>query len=135
MILMKSFRGSKTKTEPDISEPIYTFVDSFKKNPKKFRIHLDNDLNYIVVYEGVSLGWFRPNDKPYFHRRYSDMYIVDLRCDEFELTNDEKQYIKEQLTPLWIQSIKRMHHLHDLKAFRKGRVARKRLLGIFKGEN
>jgi hypothetical protein len=45
-------KKQKTKEEyvPDISEPVISFVETFKKNPRRFKIYTDYDLDILVNY-------------------------------------------------------------------------------------
>lgn len=127
------------KKKPNISEPVISFVETFKANPKRFKCkQLDlNDLDKLAHNRndyGPYIKRFKLTDN---HEKLSWEFTTQIyaiaRCDEeirgpAVVTNQEAQYIYDAMKPYFeTLEMKRL----DLILYRYRRPLRRKLMEIY----
>lgn len=123
---------------PDISEPVLSFVETFRNNPRRFSISLDWYIPGAESYCGytlkdritgeefsasVSKGW------SWDGRTYTETWY---KCPSF-LTKDEWEYILESLSCYYKERDARLAYLRATRVAVMRRRERSRLTEIYKG--
>lgn len=79
----------KKETPKNIAEPVISFVECFKKNPRRFKMKVDFPNGGGIHY--------------YLFDRYSNKRFILSRCYKdnyyvgFNISDDEQEYIKEHV--------------------------------------
>lgn len=124
-------KNSVKQNTLDISEPVYSFVKTFKENPKRFVLKLDYSGDYVKYtltdrYE--KLCWEFEIVYSYFMGQSQPSYILGDAC---WLTRDEVNYIYEAMEGYYIG---RMNLLEQKKQQRRNRLhtkQRKALIEVY----
>lgn len=117
--------------KPDISEPVISFVETFKANPKRFKVKYINSEHrmsgfypYHLIDEQAKLTWFfRIRDDSYTTIDYYARYTQTRLCSYPDfLTDEEAHFIFNQLkTYFYDKSVR----LKRLRKQRKDRLLNK----------
>ena len=99
------------KTPPDISEPVFSFVELVKNDPKRFRLNLDNEVNRRWLEENDTNTYdiYRLYDKKFRDYRVFGVLKLDYPCKPYiigcknisYLNPDELMYIYINLKPIF----------------------------------
>ena len=136
--LRKLFKKEKTITEqlqivvPQISEPVYSFVQTVKENPKRFRITSIWSLDYteytledkveILFWTADRVRWYSCMDnKPYFYY---------LNYPKF-LTESEVKYIFKELESVFKERASKFLKLQTIRKERAAQKERQKLIDIY----
>ncbi|QCQ61927.1 hypothetical protein Barba19A_gp087 [Rheinheimera phage vB_RspM_Barba19A] len=101
------------KTPPDISEPVISFVELVKNNPDRFRLNLDSKASKEYLRDNYKWGYnlYILLDKQF--KQQNVLGVLDINLCSFDaprfisdesvsyLTGDEREYIYEQLKPIF----------------------------------
>jgi hypothetical protein len=101
------------KTPPDISEPVISFVELVKNNPDRFRLNLDSKDSKEYLRDNYKWGYnlYILLDKQF--KQQNVLGVLEANLCDFNaprfisdesvsyLTGDEREYIYEQLKPIF----------------------------------
>ena len=127
-IVEKEYEGKEPARELDISEPIISFVNTFKENPKRFT---------YVEYEGYVCSLhtdYRVLTDTFTGEVFKiaeSHYGWSIRNSEIKLTADEIDYIDREIMKPYR---KRKNRYHRIVNERKELQERRRLTKIYKQE-
>lgn len=135
----------------DISEPVISFLETVRKNPKRFKVGvdcsvyiLDKSIVEIPDYKAykiwdkyLGIGWHvrgsRWTGSSVFLLEHSD---PDLKfCDykhAFFLTSDEKEYLIKEISSIMNYRVDRKAKLDKIRADRRIRDTRNKLKELYK---
>lgn len=129
------------KPEKDISEPVLSFVECVRNNPKRFDVEEyqgrysyystgDDDQHkaYKLWDKSIKKGWIIKG------ARYVDyhIWVVEYFSDTFFLTEDEKKYIIKEVKEIMEYRKERKTTLDKIRKQRRIRDERNRLKEIYK---
>lgn len=127
----KEYEGKEPARELDISEPVVSFVKTFKENPKRFTYINDNDEGYVYVLNidrKVLTDTF--TGEVFKIKEINDRWW-DLLYPEIKLTADEIDYIDREIMKPYR---KRKNRYHRIVNERKELQERRRLTKIYQQE-
>ncbi len=118
----------------DISEPVISFVQCVKDNPKRFKLK--------DFYENTGSAYFSSRKFILKDRATGEVFEVSLVCSgrrdywrfgklHATITEDELDYIKEELTPVFEAKQEKLYQIQRLRAQRVGSRERQRLMAIY----
>lgn len=103
----------------DISEPVLSFVECVRQNPKRFQINVVIEDPFCYLYSCFD------KEKGIIH------WMASYKNKECFLTIDEKIYIRSELTKIYKSGPERKERYIKLKKMRKDRDERNRLKKIY----
>lgn len=123
--------------KPNISEPVISFVETFKTNPKRFKVVKNWETSLITNH----VQSFTLKDK---YNKLQWDFNVDNRFDTFGvnrggrvsyypklLTRDEADFIYKELSPVFNNRLKRYRDLWDERFERKANKEREALKKVY----
>lgn len=127
----------EVKAEPDIKEPVYSFIKCFKKNPKRFKIEVDvlDDVYQIKPLHSLRTDYTLTDKET--GKEFSVRHIVYSQrwwstnfynYPDF-LTNDEINYIYNEINSYFTC---RKNKFDSLKQTRRQRAANKQRQELMK---
>lgn len=124
-------QNNSVKTKKDISEPVISFVECVKKNPKRFAggtySTASGSAAYINDYQTGETFYFGS----FYLQQFAFREIVSNTCMENVLTKEEKDFVIEELATFAAMMGSRRQRRDQLREQRKAREERKRLMEIY----
>ena len=126
------------KIEPDISEPVLSFVNCVKQNHRRFILdyrepeEVEESEEMIVSWYSSKISVFKDRltgEKWSYRATYDTRGILICGC-EF-LTEDEKEYILKELEDFYRERWSRLAEIRRIRRQRKNIKERERLKGIY----
>lgn len=140
--LVEVKRNEAEKIEPDISEPVLSFVNCVKENPKRFVLDYKEPTEQCVEGDGgckaVVILWrsethifkdLLTGEEWKYRISYSAKGNSIYGC-EF-LTGDEKKYILKELGDFYHKRWSRLAEIRHIRRNRKNAAERERLKGVY----
>jgi hypothetical protein len=141
-ILVEIKRNEAEKIQPDISEPVLSFVNCVKQNPKRFVLDYkepteqcvegDDGCKAVIIHWRAETRIFKDlltGEQWQYRINYSAKGNSIYGC-EF-LTGDEKKYILKELGDFYHKRWSRLSELRRIRRNRKNVIERDRLKGIY----
>lgn len=115
------------KPELNISEPIFSFVECVRNNPKRFTV-----INGEIV-QGSRVAKKTLLDKKTGQRfEYAAYYSFEIRYTYPKyLTKDEFEYIKDEVTSIFTARRDRLNELKEIRKQRANKLERQKLMDIY----
>ena len=135
---IKLGRIEPEKIQPDISEPVLSFVDCVKQNHRRFILdykepeQVEESEELIVSWYSSKISVFKDRltgEKWSYRATYDTRGILICGC-EF-LTEDEKEYILKELGDFYRERLSRLVELRNVRIQRKSIKERERLKRIY----
>lgn len=129
----------RPKPEKDISEPVLSFVECVRKNPKRFKVNSYYEQFYLSV--SSMGGEYRPTylytlvdtkTKEKWCLSRGLTMASDFTANPEWITNDERNYLIESLTKIFKDREGRKSKLEKIRKDRRIRDERNRLKEIYK---
>lgn len=134
----------------DISEPVISFLETVRKDPKRFKVGVDfssyrvRSIEEIPDYEAYKI-WDNKLDKGWYVRgsRWtgSSVFLLEYNgqglkfCTyehAFFLTSDEKEYLIKEISSIMNYRVERKAKLDKIRADRRIRDTRNKLKELYK---
>lgn len=135
---------------PDISEPVISFLETVRKNPKRFKV--GSDCSAYIVYDTGEIPsykaykiWDKKLDKGWYIRgsRYTGCHTFLFEYNAkglmfcnyehaFFLTEDEKEYLIKEISSIMNYRVDRKAKLDKIRADRRIRDTRNKLKELYK---
>lgn len=128
----------KTEKPKDISEPVISFVECVKKNPKRFEVNeiLDHLSVSHVNISKISVKDFYTGD--IFETTKTEFYLLSGIQTVFKnfsvFTVDEVEYVYKELRKIYSKRLERKNKILSLRAERKNKKERERLMKVYCNE-
>lgn len=119
----------KVKSQKNVSEPVISFVDCFKSNPKRFKIKtnpLDNSISISYIEDRVTKDIWTFCIQKQFIGYESYLYVLLTPTIPW-LTKEEQNYLYKNISSYYQER-------KDRVAAYKENKERKRITAIYKGE-
>lgn len=115
------------KPQLNISEPIFSFVECVRNNPKRFTV-----INGEIV-QGSRVAKKTLLDKKTGQRfEYTTYYYFEIRYSYPKyLTKDEFEYIKDEVTSIFTARRDRLGELKAIRKQRANKIERQKLMDIY----
>lgn len=126
------------KIEPDISEPVLSFVNCVKQNHRRFildyrePVEVEESAERTIVWYSSKTSVFKDRftgEQWTYRAIYDTMGSIIYGC-EF-LTEDEKEYILKELVSFYRERWSRLAEIRRIRRQRKSIKERDRLKGIY----
>lgn len=126
----------------DISEPVISFVECVRKNPKRFDVakdtrwsyHCTTDNNCYKIWDKfLAKGWYVREDN-WVGNAYFIMSYGGRKChtEAFFLTSDEKEYLIKEISSIMNYRVDRKAKLDKIRTDRRIRDTRNKLKELYK---
>lgn len=124
--------GGFYEIKKDIGEPVYSFVNCFTKNHRRFKI------------ERLKIGGtysYHRSSFQFIDKQTNEKWLVcidhrttrKLACNKLEwLTDDECIFIHTEILDFISNRVKRLHEIRNIRHQRKQKLERERLMEIYK---
>lgn len=122
----------KVKQNKDISEPVYSFIECVRNNPKRFVESSDyskidiNIKNYRIKDNQTKESW-----EISIYRTYSEEFSYVMDKPSF-ISNNEAMYLVEQIRSIYQNKLKRKNYVLQKRKERLTKKERQRLMEIYK---
>lgn len=135
------------KPEKDISEPVLSFVECVRSNPKRFEVESDISTWFYTSYaeprecaayklwdKSTKEGWYLRGKHHYSPNFFytTNWNTSRIYKDPSFLTLDEKEYILKEVSSIMEYRIERKNKLEEIRKDRRIRNERNRLKEIYK---
>lgn len=136
-ILVEIKRNEAGKIEPDISEPVLSFVDCVKQNHRRFVLDYKEPVEHEAGKQVVV--WYAYKSRVFKDRVTGEEWSYCL-SDGFKgsviwgcdfLTYDEEKYILSELGDFYHKRWSRLAKIRHIRKNRKNVTERERLKGIY----
>ena len=126
------------KIEPDISEPVLSFVNCVKQNHRRFILDYREPVE-VEESDEITIVWYSSKTSVFKDRltgeKWSYCAVYDTKDSliygcEF-LTEDEKEYILKELVNFYRARWSRLAEIRRIRRQRKSIKERERLKGIY----
>lgn len=140
-VIWLSSRKKKEETQDkeervlDIKEPVYSFVECFKSNPKRFKLKVDKDPN---KYSNCLRFNYELTDTQTKKTFKASRTIYLYNADAFNnypayLSPDEIRYIHEGLSSVYESRRKKLQEIKQMRTKRKADKEREQLMKDYCG--
>lgn len=143
VVLLSSRKKDKPEIKEervlDIKEPIYSFVECFKNNPKRFKLKVEKDPGRYT--DCVRFNYELKDtqtERTFAASRtiYSYIDTVDVfNSYPAYLSQDEIRYIYKELSQVYEVRRKRLQEINQIRAKRKADKERAQLMKDYCGDN
>jgi hypothetical protein len=132
----------------DISEPVISFLETVRKNPKRFKVGVDcssytvrsveekPDYKAYKIWDNkLEKGWYVRGSRWIASSVFLLEHINPLLCvyeDAFFITPDEKEYLIKEISSIMNYRIDRKAKLDKIRADRRIRDTRNKLKELYK---
>lgn len=133
----KEIEENKEERVLDIKEPVYSFVECFKNNPKRFKLKVEKDPGRYSNCVRFNYQLTDTQTKKNFEASrtiYSYRYIADGFNNYPEyLSQDEIRYIYNELSQVYEVRRKKLQEIKQMRAKRKADKEREQLMKDYCG--
>lgn len=128
-----------------ISEPVVSFLETVRKNPKRFTVYEDSFVVYSFVLtkesdysfyairdNNLNRAWFIKGDRYFDNREVATFKYLRGYEEAFFLTSDEKEYLIQEISSIMNYRIERKAKLDKIRADRCISDTRNKLKELYK---
>lgn len=128
----------------DISEPVISFIECVRKNPKRFSVYHDSFVTYHFMLtkesdhsfyairdNNLDRAWFIKGDRYFDNREVAAFKYIRGYEEASFLTSEEKEYLIQEISSIMNYRIERKAKLDKICADRRIRDIRNKLKDLY----